>query len=367
MKILSVIMAVILVFSLGAAAYATELPDAEARYMGDANGDGTVSADDARLILRSAVGLERLSPESIVYCNSDFDAIVGAADARLALRIAVGLEESQKYAFKIIELDDATCINDGYIAAECQLTGKRIVMNFSAYGHILPENYLCMLEFVCEDCQETIMNDEARHVFVYDEQNNTRKCSRCGFTEILVHTHSFSGGKCSCGITADAAFGEKLEEHIKKTGVRADGYYYIEQYIDPLGHAVIYDEARDFTYVFCGYGVQESGVIIYYDFNFDFENDTVEMLMYTEDALFAYAYGSINPAKVDETADGDAITITEYDSVSELSGFKGEFRMMMEGAVYDSIIWVREICRNADVDYVKEALGEYVRVYNYRW
>jgi hypothetical protein len=115
---------------------------------GDANGDGTVSAEDARLILRSVVGLERLSPESIVYCNSDFDATVGASDARLALRIAVGLEESQKYAFKIIELDDATCINDGYIAAECQLTGKRIDMNFNAYGHILPENYLCMLEFV---------------------------------------------------------------------------------------------------------------------------------------------------------------------------------------------------------------------------
>ena len=59
---------------------------------GDLNNDGSVTAADARLALRAAVGLETL-PSSLV-ARADFagTGTLTAADARILLRIAVGLE-----------------------------------------------------------------------------------------------------------------------------------------------------------------------------------------------------------------------------------------------------------------------------------
>ena len=61
---------------------------------GDADADGDVTAADARLALRCAVGLENYLPGSMEFtaCNVDGDDEVTAADARLILRAAVGLE-----------------------------------------------------------------------------------------------------------------------------------------------------------------------------------------------------------------------------------------------------------------------------------
>ncbi len=70
------------------------LPFAAAQTRGDADGDGKVTAADARLILRAAVGLEEIKAGSATYtaCDLDSDGKLTAADARTALRIAVGLE-----------------------------------------------------------------------------------------------------------------------------------------------------------------------------------------------------------------------------------------------------------------------------------
>lgn len=79
--------------------------DAAANYRpADMNNDGIVSADDARVILRLSVNLERW--ESVAArCNysywynyksaadPDGDGYITAADARIALRIAVGLQK----------------------------------------------------------------------------------------------------------------------------------------------------------------------------------------------------------------------------------------------------------------------------------
>lgn len=58
---------------------------------GDADGDGTVTAADARLVLRTAVGLEEPSAFS-EQMDVDGDQAITATDARLILRYAVGLE-----------------------------------------------------------------------------------------------------------------------------------------------------------------------------------------------------------------------------------------------------------------------------------
>lgn len=57
--------------------------------LGDADGDGKVTASDARLILRAAVGLEEVPLEAGDF---DGDGKITASDARAALRTSVGQE-----------------------------------------------------------------------------------------------------------------------------------------------------------------------------------------------------------------------------------------------------------------------------------
>lgn len=67
--------------------------------LGDVDGDGSISAADARLALRKSVDLETYeegSPEFLA-CDVDFDGNVSAADARLILRASVGLEDPKTW------------------------------------------------------------------------------------------------------------------------------------------------------------------------------------------------------------------------------------------------------------------------------
>lgn len=61
---------------------------------GDVNGDGAVTAEDARLTLRTAVDLEQFEDGSLtaICCDYNLDGYVTAADARMTLRAAVGLK-----------------------------------------------------------------------------------------------------------------------------------------------------------------------------------------------------------------------------------------------------------------------------------
>ena len=58
---------------------------------GDPDGDGLITAADAREALRAAVGLPTATPYPLT-CDADGDGDVTSADARLILRAAVGLE-----------------------------------------------------------------------------------------------------------------------------------------------------------------------------------------------------------------------------------------------------------------------------------
>ena len=59
---------------------------------GDADMDGEVTPADARLTLRIAVGLDRVTPITKAAADMDGDVYVSPADARLVLRMAVALE-----------------------------------------------------------------------------------------------------------------------------------------------------------------------------------------------------------------------------------------------------------------------------------
>ena len=59
---------------------------------GDVDGDGAVTASDARQTLRAAVGLVKLSGMTFFAGDTDRDEQITANDARLTLRASVGLE-----------------------------------------------------------------------------------------------------------------------------------------------------------------------------------------------------------------------------------------------------------------------------------
>ena len=60
--------------------------------MGDANGDGKITAADARLVLRVSAKLETLSETAFLASDVNKDKKITAADARTILRVSAKLE-----------------------------------------------------------------------------------------------------------------------------------------------------------------------------------------------------------------------------------------------------------------------------------
>jgi hypothetical protein len=85
-KIIAIILSVLMLLSV--------LPVASfAGTLGDVNSSGKIDATDARITLRAAVGLEKLTDAQMELADVDFNGTVNATDARLILRAAVGLEK----------------------------------------------------------------------------------------------------------------------------------------------------------------------------------------------------------------------------------------------------------------------------------
>lgn len=90
----------------------TELTDFgwDRRSFGDADGKNGVTIEDARMLLRHAIGIQPIrNKTSLIYADLDFDGDVTVADARLALRTAIGLDEEFTYVpdgkkIKIVEV-----------------------------------------------------------------------------------------------------------------------------------------------------------------------------------------------------------------------------------------------------------------------
>ena len=67
--------------------------------LGDVNNDGKITAKDARLALRRAVGLETYAEgtREFIACDVNKDGKITAADARKILRAAVGMEDPKTW------------------------------------------------------------------------------------------------------------------------------------------------------------------------------------------------------------------------------------------------------------------------------
>lgn len=68
-------------------------PDQKPRKLGDVDGDGEITPEDARLALRAAVQLEKFAPGSPAFLAADVNGCgkIEPEDARLILRAAVKL------------------------------------------------------------------------------------------------------------------------------------------------------------------------------------------------------------------------------------------------------------------------------------
>ena len=69
------------------------VPSFARRKLGDVDGDGFITSDDARTALRASVNLDRLTEEEEMAANVDGDEFVTSSDARLILRASVRLDQ----------------------------------------------------------------------------------------------------------------------------------------------------------------------------------------------------------------------------------------------------------------------------------
>lgn len=91
-RFLSVIMAVALLFSVTAAELTASAMVATDIIYGDADGNGVVNTEDARLVLLAAAGLKSITDEANFKCaDVNNDGIISIFDARQILRACAGL------------------------------------------------------------------------------------------------------------------------------------------------------------------------------------------------------------------------------------------------------------------------------------
>ena len=124
--------------------------------LGDADFSGKVDASDARLILRTSVGLDTLSLETAPYADSDYDGTISAADARFSLRLSVGLENEVMHSYSISLQDGKYCEEGGIYTFTCRITGKTFSMDIPKGGHICHETADCLTPAKCEVCDEEL-------------------------------------------------------------------------------------------------------------------------------------------------------------------------------------------------------------------
>lgn len=107
-KLTALFLAIVMLLSVSAAVFASaDAPDG-ALLRGDANGDGNITASDARIILRIAAKLD--SAEKLVFAVIDVNESgdITAQDARLTLRVAAQLGAFENGAYITLPSESTT-------------------------------------------------------------------------------------------------------------------------------------------------------------------------------------------------------------------------------------------------------------------
>lgn len=191
--------------------------------LGDINGDGKITASDARIVLRVSAKLEEKTEIITKYGDVNSDGKVSASDARKILRISAKLEKlpcengAHEYISEVIA---PTCSSEGYTTNKCKLCnmtdGSRTNV-IKAIGHSYKVTETSELSCTtdgykllrCEHCGVIKQEDYTKatgHDFNDWKTENgirTRACKKCNLIETedhsvaskITYTHTASNGE----------------------------------------------------------------------------------------------------------------------------------------------------------------------------
>ena len=113
-----------------------------------ADNDGTVTASDARLVLRASVGLETLSEELKAIADTDENGSITASDARTILRMSVNLDPQLHYFTKKTTLAP-TCTEKGKMTLTCTECDEVKEAEIDELGHKFADSEV-LVAVTCE-------------------------------------------------------------------------------------------------------------------------------------------------------------------------------------------------------------------------
>ena len=189
-----------------------------AAYLGDIDGNGTLTASDARAILRHSAKLESIAEEILPLADVDKNGNVNAADARLALRMGAKLDElieDHTHDYKTTEIQKQDCEKDGIIEYRCSVCDHSYQDVTKATGHnytsAVTKEPTCgavgVKEYTCSVCNHTYSEDiealEHDYIKITEREPSCAtglkefECSICGdiYTEespAILPNHRFT-------------------------------------------------------------------------------------------------------------------------------------------------------------------------------
>lgn len=229
-RILSVLLAVMMLLTV------FPLTLAWAGELGDIDGNGSITAADARLALRASVGLETLSAEQTAAADADFNGTITAADARLILRASVGLESLHTHSYQEKVTKNATCTEKGIKTFTCEC-GDSYTEEIPAAGHksvtdkaVAPT---CTKNGLTEGTHCSVCNTVLKAQTTVSAKGHTPKLDESTVIKVTCKKDGYTGDtKCTvCGVVTKKGSVIKAEgtEHIWQTaifpaGCTQDGY-----------------------------------------------------------------------------------------------------------------------------------------------
>lgn len=341
-KILSLFLVITVVFSaFSVFSFATETEDLEhtdGYLLGDVDFDGTVSAADARAILRHSVSLESFSAEVIPYANPSMDEIISAADARLTLRTSVDLEKETMHNFEIINETDANCKDIGTVSARCKDCAVEITVEMKG-AHDFVKETPCDTTAICSVCSEAVQ---------------------------VAPEHKMTEDICEyCGYLNNNGLYKKLTEFTRESGNYEDGIYVYGEDKSEYYAALCYSPDEDDLYLYTGMGIYtedeygETHLVEYYNY-LDLENTFSEYIasiaVYSDSVHVIYADGVIDEKTANSDSPG-AFTLTYYEAAEGIPEMQDEISVMSEAMSLEAVEWLEQLCQKHGIPLTAEKIG----------
>lgn len=191
---------------------------------GDPDASGDVTAADARVILRAAVGLETLTGDARLAADVNTDGALTAEDARLALRVAVGLELPAAQAFH----NQYDVLRSGNFCAELSVDGEDgSMMTVAAFGDrswISADMDGVTFSFLTDGGDVYLLDARHRIYAAFDDAALALMGNEAGGVEEILSSAGKFVDLSACGPLSDA----KLRQADVVNGVSCTAYLFAQ-------------------------------------------------------------------------------------------------------------------------------------------